>query len=251
MTAMLINVLLYVMVLLRLWTAAVLFLAGRQNKLPNLYWLALAFAVYSAGAISNLVVPAAINLWLYIGLMIISMAATVEFVRQTFYRNRRSPAPWMWLSVGVLGAAALYGIAISPSPDRQHPLVAANSVLICVVYGWQAWAGYQAWQQMAREKLVDDWVKGRYQLVIWYSGFQFTTSLCSVIRILAVGGSTSNPLGAILALVALVGNIGMVTLAYLAWAAPTGFYRWLNRNYKAAELGEINEEEVMKKMMGS
>ena len=37
---MLINFLLILMLALRLWTAAVLFLTGRQNKLTNLFWLA-------------------------------------------------------------------------------------------------------------------------------------------------------------------------------------------------------------------
>ncbi len=36
-----------------------------------------------------------------------------------------------------------------------------------------------------------------------------------------------------------------------AWAAPAGFYGWLNRSYKAVKVREINEEEVRKTMMGA
>jgi len=253
---MLINILLYVMVLLRLWTAVVLCVNGRQNKLTNLYWLAAAFVLFGVGAAFA---PTAGNplgflpssFWLFIGLVLISVFATIQFVSQTFYRNRPNPAPWMYGAAVVLGGLGLYGVALSPAPDQDHPLVAAAQVLICLVFAWQAWAGYEAWRGVAHEKTVEDWVKGRYQLVIWYSAGQFVASLGSIVRILGAGGGSGNALGALMAVVTLLFNIAVVALSYLAWAAPQGYYRWLNRNYKAVEVGEINEEEVMKKLMGA
>ena len=47
---MLINLLLLVLIVVRLWTAGVLFITGRQNKLTNLYWLAGGFVLFAFGA---------------------------------------------------------------------------------------------------------------------------------------------------------------------------------------------------------
>lgn len=85
--------------------------------------------------------------------------------------------------------------------------------------------GYQAWQGVVKEKTVEDWIKGRYQLVIWYSAFQFVASLGSGVRIVGAGGGSGNALGAAMATVALVCNIAVVALAYLAWAAHFGTKR--------------------------
>ena len=93
-------------------------------------------------------------------------------------------------------------------------------------------------------------VKGRYQLVIGYALIQFVASLGSTVRILGAGGGSGNALGAAMAILTLICNIAVVALSYLAWAAPAGFYRWLNRNYKPPEVKEMSEEEVMRQMMG-
>ena len=252
---MLVNLLLYVMVLLRLWTAGVLVVTGRQNKLTNLYWLAAAFALFAIGAafaptVGNPLGFLPVSFWLFMVLALISEFAVIRFVDETFYRGRPSPAPWMYGVAVVLGATTLYGVAVSAAADQQHPLVATAQVLVCVVFAWQGWAGYQAWQGVAKEKTVEDWIKGRYQLVIWYSAFQFVASLASGVRILGAGGGTGNALGTSMALVTLVCNLATVALAYLAWAAPAGFYKWLNRNYKPPEVKELSEEEVMRQMMG-
>jgi hypothetical protein len=255
MTTMLINILLYVMVLLRLWTAMVLIMTGRKNALTNLYWLAMAFVLFGAGAAfaptaGNPLGLLPLSFWLFIGLSMVSVAAVIQFVRGTFYRGRPSPAPWMWGLWIILAGLSLYGVAVSASPDQQNPLVAAGQVLICIIFAWQAWAGYEAWREVAREKTVEDWIKGRYQLVVGYSLCQFVASLGSIVRILGAGGGSGNALGASMALVTLGFNIAVVGLSYLAWAAPAGFYRWLNRNYSAVEVKDINEEEVMRQLMG-
>jgi len=252
---MFINILLFIMVALRLWTAIVLFTKARQNKLTNLYWLAGSFVVFGAGAAfaptaGNPLALVSASLWLLVAFGLLSVFATIQFVSETFYRNRASPAPWMRGVAVVLGALALYGVVLSPSVLQQHPLAALLQVVICVLFGWQGWAGYQAWRGVAHQKTVEDWVKGRYQLVIWYSGCQIVAGLASAVRIVLVGGGATGGLGSLMALVALVANFGVVALSYLAWAAPAGFYGWLNRNYKAVEMREINEEEVTKTMMG-
>jgi hypothetical protein len=253
---MLINVLLYVTVLLRLWTAGVLAVTGRQNKLTNLYWLAVSFVFLGVGVVfaptaGNPLGGLAISLWVFQVCMVVTMLAIIPFVTATFYRNQKSPAPWMWAVAVVLAAISLYGVALSASNFQQHPLVVSTPVLVVVVFGWQGWASYQAWRGVAKEKTVEDWVKGRYQLVIWYSLIQIVSSLASIIRVLGSGGSAASGLGSLMALVSLLGTIVVTVLAWLAWAAPAGFYKWLNRNYKPPETKEMSEEEVMRQMMGA
>jgi len=253
---MLINLLLYVMAILRLWTAGVLVVTGRQNKLTNLYWLAVACVLIAVGAIfaptaSNPLGGLTASLWVFQLGLILHTLATIPFVTATFYQNRKSPAPWMWGAALVLSAVALYGVTLSASNYAQHPLIISSNMAVFVIFAWQGWAGYQAWQGIAKEKTVEDWIKGRYQLVIWYSLFQIVSSLAAVIRVIAVGGSAASSLGSLTALVSLLANIAVAVLAWLAWAAPARFYKWLNRNYKPPEVKELSEEEVMRQMMGS
>jgi hypothetical protein len=251
---MIINLLLIVMIALRLWTALMLFLAGRQNRLTSLSWLAgsfvlFAFAVAFAPTAGNPLGSLPASLWMYLVLGILMLFATIQFVAETFYQNRKSLTAWIWSFAVVMSGITLYGAALSTSNVQQHPLVGAFQVFLCMIFAWQGWAGYQAWRGVASEKMVEDWVKGRYQLVVGYSLCQFIASLCSMARVLVAGGSTGTALGGILAIVSLLTNTGMVVLAYLAWAAPQGFYRWLNRNYRSVEMKEVNEEEVMRQMM--
>jgi hypothetical protein len=251
---MLINLLLYVMAILRLWTAGVLVVTGRRNRLANLYWLAVSFVFIVLASTGSLLLGGlAASLWVFQICLILSMLVAIVFVTATFYRNRKSPAPWMWGIAVVLAAIALYGSALSASTAQQHPLVVSANVLMIVIFGWQGRAGYEAWQGVASEKTVEDWIKGRYQLVIWFSLVQIVSSLASVVRIVGGGGSTVSPLGNLMALVSLLANIAVTLLSWLAWAAPAGFYRWLNRHYKPAiaAVPEMSEEELMLSLMQS
>jgi hypothetical protein len=251
---MLINFLLILMLVLRLWTAAVLFLTGRQNKLTNLFWLAASFVLFAIGAsfaptAGNPLGHLMVSLWLFIMLGILAAFATIQFVSETFYRNQKAATSWIWGVAAAMSAVALYGAWLSTSNTHQHPLAAALPALLCVIFGWQGWTGYQAWAGVAREKAVEDWVKGRYLLVVCYSIFQFVGCLSSTARIFLAGGNAATALGGLMAIITLLTNIGLVAFAYLAWAAPQGFYQWLNRNYRPVEMKEINEEELMRQMM--
>ena len=252
---MLINLLLVVLIVVRLWTAGVLFITARQNKLTNLYWLAGGFVLFDFGAAfvstaGNPLASLPVSLWLVPVPIILWQFTAIQFVQGTFYRGRPSPAPWMWGAAVVLSAVTLYGLTLSASNYEQHPLVAGGSLLVCLVSGWQAWAGYQAWRRVAHEKTVEDWVKGRYLLVVGYSLLQLVDGFSAVIRIVVLGGGTAGALGIVLALSQLIANLGVVVLSYLAWAAPAGYYTWLNRNYTPVEVKELSEEEVMRHMLG-
>ncbi len=229
-------ILLLILVILRLWTSLRLYITGRQNSLTNLYWMA---AAYIVGAIGVAFVPIPnnplgvlpVSFWLANGGTIFFQIFHIPFVTQTFYKNRKSPANWMWGLAVVTTAITAYGLVISPSANEQHPLVAAAQVLTCTVFVWHGWAGYQAWRQVAKETIVEDWVKSRYLLVIAYCCFQVLFGIASFIRVVAERGGTTSVMGNAMTIISLLCTLAVTVLAYLAWAAPAGFYRWLNRNY--------------------
>jgi hypothetical protein len=231
------------------------FATAHDNNANNLNWLALVFFINAVGlpfasSAGNPLGATPASLWIFAGCVCLAQLALLLFIQATFYQNRKSPAEWFLGAIIVAIVATLYGLAISALPHQQSVWTATSQFAICLLWGWQAWASYQAWRGVAKEKTVEDWVKGRYQLVIWYSLFQFVGDSAGFVLMVAAAPGMLGGLPSSLGPIALVCNIASVVLAYLAWAAPAGYYRWLNRNYKPPEVKELSEEEVMRQMMG-
>ncbi len=244
---MLINILFFILIVLRLWIAMRLVATAHDTGVSSLNWLGVAFFIFAlcmpfAGITGSPLGATPASPWLYQGIFSLADIAAIIFVNTTFYQGRKSPMHW-FLGLATIGmVATFYGIAISPSNYYQNPWVATGQVVTCLVWGWQGWAGYQVWRSVAKEHMVEDWVKARYQLVVWYSVFQVIGNLVNFLRILF--GIDSPVLSNAMGLISLVTSIANVVLAYLAWAAPASFYRWLNRNYKPLEVMEMPEEAL-------
>ncbi len=248
---MLITILYFILIVLRLWIGMRLVATAHDTGANSLNWLGVAFFISAvsmpfATLEGNVLGATPASLWLFEGIFILTDFAVILFINATFYQGRKSPVHW-FLGLTFIGmVATLYGVAVSPSLALQNPWVASGQAVTCVIWAWQGWAGYRAWQSVAKERTVEDWVKARYQLVVWYSNFQIVASLVNVLRMLFALGSPmlSNGMG----LISLVTSISNVLVAYLAWAAPPSFYRWLNRGYKAPEVKEMSEEALMRQM---
>jgi hypothetical protein len=246
---MLVNILLFVLIALRLWIGMRLFATAHNSNMHNLYWLVLLYVIAAvalpfAPTPGNPLGATAASLWLYQGIYSLGHFALIMFVTTTFYQKRRSPTEWFLGITVVAIVGTFYGLALSPSAAQLNPLVISLQVAVVANWGWHGWAGYQAWRRVAKECTVEDWVKARYQLVIWYSICHWLTGILYFAMQAAPAASL---LGQILPAAMLLCNIGGVILAYLAWAAPHGFYRWLNRNYKppiTIDLNQVTEETV-------
>lgn len=250
---MLVNILLAVITLMYVWIGMRLFSTAHENRVDNLYWLVVVFFLNGLSApfapsTGNPLGATRASLWLFLVPDGMIQFALIMFIHSTFYKNRKSPAEWFLGLTVIMTIARLYGTAVSPSQYEQSTWIGVFQIAICATWTWHGWAGYKAWRSVANARTVEDWVKVRYRLVIWYSICLLVASMASFVRIVFAGGGNSGALGDSMALLELVGNIGSVTLAYLAWAAPQGFYRWLNRNYKPPEYQELSEEEVMRQL---
>jgi hypothetical protein len=228
------TIILFAFSLARLAVAIPLFMTARRNRLTNLYWLsaeflALVIAVpFSAAGSLN-------NPWIFWTFISITEISLIMFIHTTFYQGRRSPMP-IFMVVAVAGLlGGLYGNATGNfvlSAWSVYPIAA-------LVWGWHIVVAYQAFNQVARERATEDWVKSRYKLMIAYAIFDF---LSAVGGTLITTGLVINNSGA---LIVLIINFVGVTLQFLAWVMPEGYRRWLNRNQQVHASARAGIEAIV------
>jgi len=234
-----VNLLLFVLIVLRLVIGVRLLTVARQNALPNLNWLAAHFLVQAFGLAfaptqGNPLGEFAFSLFMFIAVgTMTAIGLMIVFNHITFYQGKASPAVWIAVFSGVCWLATLYGVAISPSGYEQSAWVAAYIPTQFLILGWHGWLAYQAWQTVKQSNLTEDWVIARYQLIVTYVIAILIGAASSLVRILFAGGSAVTPLGQTTALIALVSQILTVVLQFLVWVMPEAFRRWLNRNQEA------------------
>lgn len=235
---MLINVFLFLLILVRLVTGVRLFVTGRKNKLPNLIWLSahmvitiipLLFAPTEGNPLGNL----PFSIWVFSVGTCISMIPIIVFNQLTFYKDRKSPAVWVWLVFVICWLGTFYGVTVSESNYNQSPWTAAYVPSTIVIWVWHGWLANQAFKQIESQPSVEHWVKMRYQLMTFYSIVLIIGVLGSFARIVFAGGSALPTLGILTGLVTLIAQITSVTLLFLVWVMPEAFRLWLNRRYQA------------------
>jgi hypothetical protein len=244
---------------------------ARKNQQPNFRWLAMWFLC------SAIVMPA--NLFactIYPVVVLGTVVATVgiaTFVKTTFYQGRRSLyGVILALSLGLLLLSLFFAVQyqlerarIAPGdfgaqtqyydtegPEYLQALEFGQSVtwLLLSGYGiawlWHFRAGWEAYRVIRKDPQVEDWVKGRYKLMLWYSGLYLLPSLTITLRNLT--GIQA------LTLVMPFALITAVIMQFLAWIMPKGFQRWLNRNYQPPVFETVelkqSEEEIMGQLQG-
>ena len=253
-----VNILLFVLILLRLWIGLALFNSARKNGVPSLYWLALlflanvvalSFAPTAGNPLGDL--PDKISLWLFNGTLVVLAWTLAVFVHTSFYVDKQSPFAGILGTYLILAVVALYGVGISASNIQQSPWVSAGNLITLGLWAWHGWAAWQAYQEVARERTVEDWVKARYGMMVAYSVVAVIGAAGSITRVVLAGGTSANALGNGMALVTLVCQILSVSLQFLVWVMPERFRGWLNRNYKpvVATGPAMSEEELMQSLM--
>jgi hypothetical protein len=237
-----------IQILARFIVALQSFRLARQKNMDNFYWLAgyffflcltdimiTSFNAFGVGAIFNN--PALANTVGYVSrksLYVLGDIALVVFIFKTFYQNRKSPFPFF------LGLSIVWGIAVIGLYFLPKPVLIPSDF---VTFIWFAVAGFQAYRQVSSNRLVEDWVKGRYLLIIVGNILMVSAATDNFITIVTTG-----KIGAF----APITNIALITgvlLFYLAWMMPEGFRLFLNRNYKQPEsAADLSEEEILKKL---
>jgi hypothetical protein len=233
-----------ILVLARWVIAIQLTRVGVRQKLPNLLWLAAFFYITGIGDVClTLSMLAHLNLfWVFKTGVGLSEIVMVMFISLTFYRDRRSP---MLIFMAIAIASALVDVFY----NRVNFFSPFNWLWLIVV-------GYQAYRQVAADKVVEDWVKGRYLLGVAYAGvalagaplFNMVSMVGLVVPAAWAWSHSADFLSVQRPVVQGLTIVGIV-LEYLVWVMPEAFRRFLNRKYQAptpaAALG-MSEEEVMR-----
>ncbi len=235
---MIVNIFLLVLVFVRLVIGARLFMVGRNNNLPNLIWLALSMLVTAIGLLfapteGNPLGNLPISIWVFLGASIVPLIPIIIFNQLTFYKDRKSPALWVWIVFIICFVFALYGAMISKSNYEQSPWITAYAPAVILIWAWHGRLAYQALKPIASQPAVEYWVKIRYRLITVYSIVLIIGVVVSFVRIVFAGGSALSVLGSVTGLITLLAQIASVALMFLAWVMPEGFRLWLNRSHQA------------------
>ncbi len=249
---MIINILLLTLITLRLIIGVRLFVSARQNNLPNLNWLGAYFVFFSIGAMfapipTNPLGDLPISLYFLVGFgTLLTQPMIILFNHTTFYQGRKSPVIWFWIIFAITTVGVLYGVFSSVSNLNQSPWVNAYIPTQLLIWGWHAWAAYQAFKGLERETAVEDWIKSRYKLIMWYVIFLMIGIVASLIRTALAEGSVliTSQLGNLLAIITLFMQIASVLLQFLVWIMPENFRRWLNRNQTKHSEERIREQAL-------
>ncbi|MCZ2123561.1 MAG: hypothetical protein LC108_14990 [Anaerolineales bacterium] len=245
---MAIIILLLILISLRLIIGARLFASARQNNLPNLNWLGAYFILFSIGALfapiqNNPLGNLPISLYFLIGVgTLLTQPVIIAFNHTTFYQGRESPALWFLIIFIITGITTVYGVYVSESNFNQSIWVSAYVPTQLLVWGWHGWAAYQAFKGLEQETAVEDWIKSRYRLIVWYIAFLMISVVASLIRVLFAGGSATNALGGIMAVITLLMQIASVALQFLVWIMPENFRQWLNRDQAKHSEEQVREQ---------
>lgn len=236
--------------LFRLATGLVLLRLALQKQLPNLRWLAVGFiiTVVDIPFTAQPYVPFVDKTLSYFAYLCYAV-----FIARTFYKDRPSPLVPFW-TVFTLLYLVMYVLTVlfmteatglgfpqhlfEARPPYENAPMGVFETIDSVIYGtlqiaiwlWHAIAGFQANRRIAGEAHVEDWIKGRYQMVIAYSILQ---SLIGVVMILRPFTSS------IIIIFSALLVVGTTSLQFLVWVMPEWFRKWLNRNQQAR-----NEEMI-------
>jgi hypothetical protein len=239
----------WILVVARLIIAVQLTRVGRRQKLPNLFWLAAFFYITSFGDVVLTLSPVTNLLWPFFLAVGLSETMLVMFIHKTFYQDRRSPyLIFMVLALAIL-AYDMYAIIFIPQFAFLPHYNPFNWLWLIVV-------GNQAYKRIAADRAVEDWVKARYKLIIYYSLVALVAPLYSILMVIgmlspAFAASFFVPtIQLVLQVVILIFVTIGIALEYLAWVMPEKYRKWLNRGYQSpTEDGEgLSEEEIMSQL---
>jgi hypothetical protein len=241
---MIVNILLLILIILRLVIGIRLVILARQNKLPNIYWLAVLFLTHGVGLLftpapGNPLINFPFSLWIF---TLVSQFApqiyVIDFNHTTFYQGRKSPLLWFVGAYVVFVLIGLYILINLKSGGDPTPLLALTNIMATVVWSWHARSAALVLTGLSTEKAVEPWIKARYRLIIAYSIAMAISAGGSLLRTFLAGADATSLVGNIMAIISLIAQIVAVSLQFLTWVMPENFRMWLNREQRAQETSQ-------------
>lgn len=206
-----------------------------RDNMKNLTWLGYLFIVNGFVVIfGTSFLP--MEKLLYIGLAIAQIFLVI-FIKQSFYEDKKSIYPVL-MPLTVLSALGIIYFSLNELPVGGQLL----GVIGIINWGWHGVAATEGYRSVAQEKLIEDWVKSRYRMMIGYAVLMMVTFIVFVFPAIQEG------MGIIVMFLAVI--VGVI-LQFLVWIMPEKFRLWLNRNQAVmpgVDVEELSEEELIKQM---
>ena len=218
---------------------------SRRTQRKNLQTLAIVFFLNSIALAFML--DFINSIFLFYVLIDIAMLFHLIFTVQTFYTNVKSPIKIIFPISAILGIINAITIGVYSLDVTLTDMFLIGKVFFAlehyVVWGWFLLVAYSSYKQIAQDILVEDWVKTRYKLMIYYS---FLILIPATLLIFSTSQIDIYVLTA--AFIAMISWI----LQFIVWVMPEKIRLYLNRNYvspiKDEEIPQT-EEELMKAFM--
>ncbi|MEW5868065.1 MAG: hypothetical protein AB1894_02230 [Chloroflexota bacterium] len=203
--------------------------------MDNLGWLAAAFSIAAVFYILAWVVIGQMpglrgwNVFIAIIGETLSAICILFFTHATFYQGRSSPR-WIYATLTILAAVGvvwfnLQNLNPTNDADQRTFFQLGMTMMVGVAkffpWSWHLWAGWQSYAQVSVSQDIENWIKGRYRLVIGYSIAMVTGSLILLAAPL-LGFNVANSLTGLTLIFAIVPQ-------FLAWVMPEPYRKWLNR----------------------
>ena len=232
--------------IIRLIIAVALARYAIKTKGKNFWWL---FGLYFTSGIfglTDLILQTGDIFAFSYGFRFICM---VLFIHYTFYLDRKNPTFYFFIMSVIAGILIIIFHVLF---DHINPLELYNTIASItqiignlVIFSWLIYASYKAFQNVKNDDTLDDWVKMRYKLVIFYS-------LLGIFVAIAYGTMSSTEVNLYNILI-FFATIVYQIVQLIAWTMPKFLRNFYNRHFMAHTsssniIDELSEEEIIIKL---
>ena len=214
-------ILLTILTLARLAIALQLFLTARRSHLNNLYWLAGLFAL----AVYSIFTPTddspLSNLPLFLLGFLAGHYCLAIFIHTTFHRDRQGPVQIVIVLLIVATITTIYALFVT----KDTNLAGMMTTVGLVNWVWHFIVARSAYLKIVNDSEVENWVKGRYRLMIIY----IPMMMLITVQVTASTTNLSPYVPRIFLPIGLLIIITSIILQFLVWVMPEPFRLWLNR----------------------
>ena len=230
--------------IIRLIIAVALARYAIKTKGSNFWWLFGLYLISGIFGLTNLILQIGDIFALSSGFRFICM---VLFIHYTFYLDRNNPTIYFFIISVVTGILIIIFNVLYDyiNPFEAYDKIARITQLIgnTIIFSWLIYASYQAFNNIKKDDSIDDWVKMRYKLVIFYS-------FIGVFVAIAYSTFTISPTEINFFTI----SIFLSTILYqvtqlIAWVMPKFLRNFFNRHFiphtnLSKKIDELSEEEI-------
>ena len=228
----------------RLIIAVALATYAIKTKGTNFWWLFGLYFTSGVFGLTDFILQSGNIFALSSGFRFICM---VLFIHYTFYLDRNNPTIYFFIMSVIFGTII---ITFNILFDYIYPLelydtIASITQIIgnLIVFSWLIYSSLNAFLNVKNDETIDDWVKMRYKLVIFYS-------FIGIFVAIAYGTITSTKIN-FYTISIFIATIVYQLVQLMAWVMPKFLRKFFNRHFiLSTKIDELSEEEVISKMVG-